>query len=89
MKKLLPILTLVLIPALGMGQGGIYKDKNGDYAGSWEGGEYRRIYKDKSGGYLGSAEKSGEGWIFKDKSGGYIGSSSGDSDRFPYLNDDN
>ena len=80
--KILPI--LLLIPALAMAEGGIYRDRSGGYAGSWEGNEVERIYKDRTGAYSGSAERSGTGWTFKDRAGAYAGSSSGPSDRVMY-----
>ncbi len=82
--------NLKMIPALAEADGGIYRDRSGGYAGSWEGNDVERIYKDSAGGYLGSAERSGSGWTFKDRAGVYAGSSSGPSDRVMYPpSDDN
>ena len=88
MIKLLLVLLLLLIPTLAPGEQGIYRDRDGSYAGSWSGGEYRRDYRGRDGGYVGSAERDGSGWTFKDSGGGYAGSSSGPSDRNPFIDED-
>jgi hypothetical protein len=66
---------------------GIYRDRDGGYAGSWSGNEYRRDYRGRDGSYAGSADRHGSGWIYRDRTGGYAGSSTGPSDRNPFVED--
>jgi hypothetical protein len=80
------IIMLLLLPLLALADG-IYRDKDGKYAGSWRGSDSHREYFGPDGSYQGAAERNGPGWTFRDKKGDYAGSSSGPSDRNPFSTD--
>lgn len=85
--KILSLIVLLtgLLATTAYCEQGIYRNKDGGYAGSWSGNDYQREYRGSSGGYVGSAERDGSGWTFKDSGGGYAGGSSGNSDRSLFI----
>ena len=82
--RLTAIMLSLLIISLAHADG-IYRDKDGKYAGMWRGNDVRREYFGPDGAYRGAAERNGDGWTFRDRKGGYSGSSSGPSDRNPSI----
>lgn len=86
MKSII-LIVMLLVPLSCYPEQGVYRGRDGSFAGSWSGNEHRREYRGRDGSYAGSAERDGAGWTYRGRDGSYSGSSSGPSDRNPFTDD--
>lgn len=74
--KWILLVILLLIPATSYPGHGSYYNRNGGYAGGWEGDGQHLEFHDRNGSYSGGADRDNNGWTFRDKNGDYVGGSS-------------